>query len=198
MVETGGGFLVAGVDEAGRGPLAGPVVAAAVVLGAEPPPGLADSKQLGAARRAQLFQRIMSECPTVAFAVVSARKIDEINILQATFVAMRGAVLALAHEPVIVHVDGNRAIPGLTVPQRTIVGGDRLCPAVAAASIVAKVVRDRTMALWAKAYPEYGFDGHKGYATAMHTAALAQHGPCPIHRYSFAPVRDRGLFRAHA
>lgn len=188
--------LVAGVDEAGRGPLAGPVVAAAVILGRQPPAGLADSKQLSASRRTQLYDIITSNCLAVAFWIVSPRKIDDLNVLQATFRAMRGAVAALTYEPDIVHVDGNKTIPGLRLPQRALVGGDRRCPAVAAASIVAKVVRDRTMTLWDKVYPEYGFDGHKGYGTVVHTDALARHGPCAIHRYSFAPVRDRGLFTA--
>lgn len=188
--------LVAGVDEAGRGPLAGPVVAAAVILGPALLPGLADSKLLSAPRRAELFDSIMSRCPAVAFCIVSPRKIDKVNVLQATLSAMRTAVSALTHEPDIVHVDGNRLISGLHLPQRALVGGDRRCPAVAAASIVAKVVRDRTMTLWDKVYPEYGFDAHKGYGTAVHTDALARYGPCSIHRYSFSPVRDRGLFTA--
>src|SRR5690625_3656579 len=135
--------LVAGVDEAGRGPLAGPVVAAAVIVGDRAPAGLDDSKRLSATRREQLFQVIQRDCMAVSFAMVSPRKIDQVNVLQASLRAMRGAVEGLAYRPDIVHVDGNQPIPGLSLAQRTIVQGDARCTAVAAASTVAKVVRDR-------------------------------------------------------
>lgn len=188
------GSLIAGVDEAGRGPLAGPVVAAAVVLGARPPAGLADSKQLTARRRQQLFQCIVEQCAAVSYAAASPRKIDDVNVLQATLRAMGRAVVTLAHRPDVVHVDGNHRIPRLAVPQKTLVKGDERCPAIAAASIVAKVVRDRMMASWSIVYPEYGFDANKGYGTAPHLDALSAYGPCAVHRFSFAPVRQRDLF----
>lgn len=187
--------LVAGVDEAGRGPLAGPVVAAAVIVGPTLPDGLADSKRLSAAKRLQLFEHIVDTALSVSYCVVSPRKIDQVNVLQATLRAMRGAVFGLSHLPSVVHVDGNHPIPGLLLPQRTLVGGDGRCPAVAAASIVAKVVRDRMMHLWDRVYPQYGFAEHKGYPTARHNDVLNRLGPCPIHRYSFSPVGQRNLFK---
>lgn len=186
--------LVAGVDEAGRGPLAGPVVAAAVIVGNRAPEGLDDSKRLSPIRREQLFHSIMRDCTAVSYAVVSPRKIDQVNVLQATLRAMRGAVDGLAYMPDVVHVDGNRQIPGLNISQRTMVRGDARCPSIAAASIVAKVVRDRLMGLWSVAYPQYEFHLHKGYGTRDHVAALAMHGPCPVHRYTFAPVFSHSLF----
>lgn len=186
--------IVAGVDEAGRGPWAGPVVAAAVILGPKAPRGLNDSKALSAARRKSLFDAVMEHCVAVSFAATSSRKIDETDVLHASLAAMRRAVDGLPHRPDVVHVDGNRPVPGLSMPQRTIVRGDASCPAVAAASIVAKVVRDRMMALLDEAYPQYGFHRHKGYGTAEHRRVLNEAGPCPVHRYSFAPIRNLSLF----
>ncbi|HEY8416835.1 MAG TPA: ribonuclease HII [Limnochordales bacterium] len=181
-------ILVAGVDEAGRGPLAGPVVAAAVILGDAVPPGVTDSKLLTPARRAALYQEIVQSAVAVAYKVVSPRRIDSRNILRASLAAMREAVLALPVAPDQVVVDGPWPVPGLPLPQRSIVDGDRLHAAVAAASIVAKVVRDRIMTMWDRVYPEYGFADHKGYGTRQHRAVLARLGPCPLHRLSFAPV----------
>lgn len=189
-----GPLLVAGVDEAGRGPWAGPVVAAAVILGARTPPGVRDSKKLTPARRDALFDAIVQQSVAVSFAAVSSRKVDDVNVLHAALAAMRQAVDGLPHRPDIVHVDGNRPVPGLAVPQRTLVRGDANCPAVAAASIVAKVVRDRMMAALDAAYPQYGFARHKGYGTAEHRDVLAEAGPCTVHRFSFEPVRVRSLF----
>lgn len=188
--------LVAGVDEAGRGPLAGPVVAAAVIVGERVPDGVGDSKQLSAARRDILFNLIVDTALAVAYCAVSPRKIDETNVLQATFNAMRGAVNGLAFTPSVVHVDGHRTIPGVELPQRAFVAGDRNCIAIGAASIVAKVVRDRMMTMWDRVYPNYKFAAHKGYGTGSHTEALTRYGPCAIHRYSFSPVRERSLFPA--
>jgi len=180
--------LVAGVDEAGRGPLAGPVVAAAVILDpARPIAGLADSKQLTSHRREQLFALIQAHAHAWCVAEASREEIDRLNILQATMLAMRRAVEGLAAQPAHVLVDGNR-LPPLAVPAEAIVKGDALVPAISAASILAKVTRDRwCLALHAR-YPQYGFDQHKGYGTAAHMAALTEWGACPEHRRSFAPV----------
>lgn len=186
--------LIAGVDEAGRGPLAGPVVAAAVVLGPHPPPGIADSKRLSGPRRERLFEAIVQQGASVSYAVVSPRKIDDINVLQATLQAMRRAIVTLAHRPDVVHVDGNQPIPDLDIPQRLLIRGDARSLAIGAASIVAKVIRDRMMVSWSSAYPQYGFEKHKGYGTPAHLGALTLHGPCALHRYSFAPVHEHGLF----
>lgn len=186
-------LAVAGVDEAGRGALAGPVVAAAVILGTTPLPGLADSKRLTASRREELFVQISAQARAVSYAAVSPRKVDAVNVLQATFVAMRKAVAALPVLPCRLHVDGNMAVPGIHIPQWPIVGGDAACPAVSAASIVAKVVRDRMMHRWGEVYPGYDFANHKGYGTRSHTEALARYGPCRIHRFSFAPVGQTSL-----
>lgn len=183
-------LLVAGVDEAGRGPLAGPVVAAAVILGDRVPDGLADSKRLSPAKRERLFGEIMTHATAVGFRIVSARRIDRADILRATLAAMREAVLALPVAPRKVYVDGRQIIPGLAVDQEAVVGGDALYPAISAASIVAKVVRDRIMDAWDRAYPEYGFAQHKGYGTRRHVSALIQWGPCSLHRRTFAPVRQ--------
>ncbi len=185
--------LVAGVDEAGRGPLAGPVVAAAVILDRDSPiVGLADSKQLSALRRRQLAAEIETHARCVGIAVIEAGEIDRINILQATLKAMRMAVMQLPLTPQRVHVDGNQA-PRLEQPVRTLVGGDRIDPAISAASIIAKVHRDGLMLDWHKRYPDYGFDRHKGYPTKAHLAALQQLGPCPAHRRSFRPVAQLQL-----
>ena len=188
---------IAGVDEAGRGPLAGPVVAAAVVFPAEwilrglPEvlSGINDSKQLSAATREVLFAALMSR-PEVAWGIarVDAPLIDQINILQATHRAMNLALAKLNPPPQHVLVDGLR-VKTLAFPQTPIVSGDALSYSIAAASILAKVTRDRLMVEFDREYPGYGFSGHKGYGTARHLAALKERGPCPIHRHSFAPLR---------
>jgi ribonuclease HII len=181
--------LMAGVDEAGRGPLAGPVVAAAVILDdLRPVQGLADSKQLTARRREALFDEICAKALCVCIAEASVDEIDRLNILQATLLAMRRAVTGLRLLPQQVLVDGNR-VPRLAMPVQAIVKGDALVPAISAASILAKVTRDRLCAHLHSSHPQYGFDGHKGYPTAAHLAALRLHGPCVAHRRSFAPVR---------
>lgn len=186
VTETG---RIAGVDEAGRGPLAGPVVAAAVMLDpGRPVSGLADSKRLSARRRAALAVEVRARARAVAVAAVEADEIDRLNVLQATLAAMRQAVAALAPAPRAVLVDGNRC-PELEVPARAIVGGDALEPAIAAASIVAKVERDRIMTALDGVHPGYGFGAHKGYGTRAHLEALRRLGPCAAHRRSFAPVR---------
>ncbi|WP_287878009.1 ribonuclease HII [Acidovorax sp.] len=180
--------LVAGVDEAGRGPLAGPVVAAAVILDdLHPIAGLADSKKLTAARREALFDEIRAKALCCSIAEASVEEIDRLNILQATLLAMRRAVLGLRLKPKMVLVDGNR-LPTLDMPAEAIVKGDALVPAISAASILAKVHRDRWCVQVDAQYPQYGFSGHKGYGTAMHMAALREHGACIHHRHSFAPV----------
>lgn len=182
--------IVAGVDEAGRGPLAGPVVAAAVVLGVRPPEGLTDSKRLSPASRDRLFQEIVDSARAVSYYVVSPRQIDRTDILRATLKAMREAVTSLSVQPTLVRVDGLHPVPGITVHQETMVRGDLHCPAVSAASIVAKVIRDRIMTVWDRVYPAYGFANHKGYGTRVHLESLSIFGACTIHRFSFAPVQQ--------
>lgn len=183
------GGLVAGVDEAGRGPLAGPVVVAAVILDPDRPlAGLDDSKRLSAHRRETLALLIRERALGWAIAEVSPADIDRINILQATLLGMRQAVEGLPWPPALALVDGNRT-PDLRCEARAIIGGDRLEPAISAASILAKVARDRIMQGLHRRYPQYGFDRHKGYPTPEHLRLLAVHGPCPEHRRSFAPVR---------
>jgi ribonuclease HII len=180
--------IVAGLDEVGRGPLAGPVVAAAVVLDLKRvPEGLADSKALAPDRRDELFAAIVASA-SVGIASVSASEIDSINIRQASLRAMCRALAALPCWPDAALVDGNDP-PGLPCPVHTIVKGDATVPSIAAASIVAKVVRDRMMRRLADRFPAYGFGSNVGYSTAAHLAALAALGPCPLHRRSFAPVR---------
>ncbi len=180
--------LVAGVDEAGRGPLAGPVVAAAVILDdLRPIAGLNDSKKLSAARREKLFDEIRAKALCCSIAQASVEEIDEINILQATLLAMRRAVEGLRLKPAKVLVDGNR-LPVLDVLAEAIVKGDATVPAISAASILAKVTRDRWCAELDARYPQYGFATHKGYGTSEHLAALQTHGACPEHRKTFAPV----------
>jgi ribonuclease HII len=184
--------LLAGVDEAGRGPLAGPVVAAAVVLpDGVTLAGVRDSKQLSPARREQLAVVIRAAAVDWAIAEASREEIDRLNILHASLLAMARAVAALRVRPDAVEVDGNRApeLPGYAGRIITVVGGDRLRPAISAASILAKVHRDHLLDSLHQRYPDYGFDRHKGYPTPTHLAALADHGPCPEHRLSFAPVR---------
>ncbi len=180
--------LVAGVDEAGRGPLAGPVVAAAVILDElHPIAGLADSKKLTPARREKLYDEIRAKALCFSIAQASVQEIDQLNILQATLLAMRRAVLGLRLKPIRVLVDGNR-LPVLEVAAEAIVKGDALVPAISAASILAKVYRDQWCRQIHGEFPQYGFDGHKGYGTAAHMAALLEHGACIHHRRSFAPV----------
>jgi ribonuclease HII len=180
--------LVAGVDEAGRGPLAGPVVAAAVILDdLNPIRGLNDSKKLTAKRREALFDEIRARALCFAISEASVQEIDHINILQATLLAMKRAVEALRLPPKLVLVDGNR-LPTLSIRAEAIVQGDALVPAISAASILAKVHRDRLCQAMHQDYPLYGFDQHKGYGTAKHLAALQAHGPADCHRMTFAPV----------
>jgi ribonuclease HII len=182
--------LTAGVDEAGRGPLAGSVVAAAVILDdANPIKGLADSKKLTALKRAKLYDEIRAKALCVGVGEANVEEIDRLNILQATMLAMQRAVANLRLKPTMVLVDGNR-IPKLDMLAEAIVQGDAKVQAISAASIIAKVTRDRQCEALHAAYPQYGFDGHKGYGTAVHMAALKSHGATPVHRKSFAPVRD--------
>ena len=187
--------LLAGVDEAGRGPLAGPVVAAAVILdAARPIAGLRDSKQLSAPRRVQLAALIRAQACSYAIAEATAAEIDSLNILQATLLAMRRALAALAVRPAHVIIDGNKAPYLSDILQdcriETLVRGDDLVPAISAASILAKTHRDALMAELDERYPGYGLAQHQGYPTAAHVAALTRLGPSPIHRRSFAPVRS--------
>lgn len=187
---SGAGVLVAGVDEAGRGPLAGPVVAAAVIL--DPTvrmEGLADSKRVSARRRAELDLEIRERALSCAVARVGVDVIDTVNILRATMQAMREAVLRLDPPPEEVLVDGDRC-PALPYRVRAVVRGDSSVAAISAASILAKVARDREMIEMDRRYPEYGFARHKGYGTRAHRDALLRFGPSPIHRVSFAPVRS--------
>ena len=184
------GEHVAGVDEVGRGPLAGPVFAAAVVLHPERPiAGLRDSKALTATQREELAARIRERAFAWALGRAEVQEIDRINILRASLVAMRRAVDALAADVRLVYVDGNIA-PALACPTVAVVSGDAKVPAISAASIVAKVARDAEMRAASQRYPGYGFERHKGYATPSHLAALRRLGPTPLHRRSFAPVRD--------
>ncbi len=182
--------LLAGVDEAGRGPLAGPVVAAAVILDElQPIAGLADSKKLTARRRERLYDEIRAKALACCIAEASVEEIDRLNILHATMLAMRRAVEGLRLKPAKVLVDGNR-VPVLRIPAEAIVQGDAKVAAISAASILAKVHRDRLCLDLDARYPSYGFAVHKGYPTAAHQAALQTHGPCPEHRRSYAPVRE--------
>lgn len=182
--------LWAGVDEAGRGPLAGPVVAAAVILDdLQPIKGLADSKVLTALRREKLYDEILAKALCCSIAQASVEEIDRLNILQATMLAMKRAVEGLRLKPVKVLVDGNR-LPVLSMLAEAIVKGDALVPSISAASILAKVHRDRWCEQFHLEYPQYGFAGHKGYGTAEHLAALREHGACPQHRRSFSPVAE--------
>ncbi len=183
--------MICGVDEAGRGPLAGPVVAAAVILDpARPIVGLADSKKLSAARRERLASEIREKSLAWSIAEATVEEIDAINILQATLLAMQRAVAGLSLIPSEVLIDGNRC-PALDLPMRAIVGGDATVAAISAASILAKTYRDAGMLELAARHPQYGFARHKGYGTAEHLAALREHGPSPVHRKSFAPVREQ-------
>ena len=190
-------MTVAGVDEAGRGALAGPVVAAAVVLHQDRPiAGLRDSKLLSHSKRRRLAAAIRSRARAYAVALATPEEIDDLNILQASLRAMQRAVLGLQPLPDLVQVDGAQVpqfddTAGLAA--EAVIGGDRLIPAISAASILAKVYRDRLMGLWHCRHPGYGLDANKGYPTPVHLAALGRLGPCAIHRHSFAPVRRAGV-----
>jgi ribonuclease HII len=180
--------LTAGVDEAGRGPLMGPVVAAAVILNdLKPIKGLADSKKLTALQRDKLYDEIRAKALCCSIAMATVEEIDELNILQATMLAMKRAVEGLRLKPNKALVDGNR-LPALQMLAEAIVKGDAKVPAISAASILAKVTRDRWCAEYDLQYPQYGFAAHKGYGTAAHLLALREHGACPQHRKTFAPV----------
>ncbi len=184
---------VCGIDEAGRGPLAGPVVAAAVILDPDDPiAGLDDSKKLTEKRRHLLAEAIRARALAWCVAEASPAEIDRLNILQATFLAMQRAVAGLSLRPARAVVDGNRC-PRLEIPVEAVVRGDGRVAAVAAASILAKTVRDARMQELHRQYPQYGFDRHMGYPTPAHLAALQAHGPCPVHRRSFAPVAQLNL-----
>ena len=183
--EFAGGH-VCGVDEAGRGPLAGPVYAAAVILSPEHPiAGLNDSKKLTEKKREILYDAIIENAVSYCIASASVEEIEEYNILGATYLAMSRAVAGLSVTPSLALIDGNRTPPSLTVPAKTVVKGDALSESIAAASILAKVSRDRVLLQMDEQYPQYGFAAHKGYGTAAHTAALREYGPCPEHRPSF-------------
>lgn len=183
-------MLIAGVDEAGRGPLAGPVVAAAVILDPKQKIiGLADSKKLTEKRRELLFVEICTKALAFGIGRAESFEIDELNILQATLLSMERAVSLLKVFPEKVLVDGNQC-PRIKYPVEAIIGGDALIDEISAASILAKVTRDREMVIMESLYPGYGFATHKGYPTEMHRKKLMQLGPCKIHRHSFSPVRD--------
>ena len=186
---------IAGVDEAGRGPLAGPVVVAAVVFPAARTPvnGLDDSKRLTEQRREALYPRIIERALAWHVVSVEVEDIDRVNIYQATLLGMRLAVEAVQHACDLVRIDGNALPPGLPCRAETIIGGDASDRAIMAASILAKVTRDRRMQALHAQYPQYGFDRHKGYGSPLHLAALREHGPCPQHRRSFAPIRQQEL-----
>lgn len=186
---AGDGVTVAGVDEAGRGPLAGPVVAAAVIL--DPGgrwEGLDDSKLLRAETREAIHARVLAEARAFAWAVMGVRAIDRLNIRRATLEAMRRAVGRLRVRPDLVLVDGRDDVPGLGLPQQAVVDGDARMLSIAAASVLAKVIRDRIMDRLDRVWPGYGFARHKGYGTPEHLEAIERLGPCAIHRYSFRPV----------
>lgn len=180
--------LIAGVDEAGRGPLAGPVIAAAVILNPDKPiVGLNDSKKLSEKQREYLFAIIQENALAWAIGRAEADEIDRVNILQATMLAMQRAVAGLSIKPTLALIDGNRC-PLLACDAKAIIRGDQTEPAISAASILAKVTRDRELLLMDQQFPQYGFAKHKGYPTEAHIAALAVHGPCVLHRKSYAPV----------
>ena len=186
--------IVCGVDEAGRGPLAGPVVAAAVIFDPAKPMirGLDDSKALTANKREALYEKIVERALAYCIASATVEEIDSLNILHATMLAMKRAVEGLPVVPTLVKVDGNRC-PALSIRSEAVIGGDALVKCISAASILAKVTRDRMLVELHQAYPMYGFDAHAGYGTPQHLAALREHGPCEHHRRSFAPVREAHL-----
>ena len=182
---------VAGVDEAGRGPLAGPIFAAAVIL----PPGsriagLDDSKKLSPSKREKLYKIIKNQALGFAVSYVGEKQIDKINILNASLLAMKNAILKLKIKPKYVLVDGNKNIPGIDIEQSCVIGGDGISASIAAASILAKVERDRYMRKLHNKFPVYGFDAHKGYGTKFHIKAISEFGPCSCHRMTFEPVRS--------
>lgn len=187
--------MIAGVDEAGRGPLAGPVVAAAVILDdTKPIAGLDDSKRLSAQERRELAREIRRHATAFAVALASPVEIDRLNVLRASLLAMERAVMRLAIVPTLVRVDGNHtpvfgAVPGRYAVE-AVVRGDQTVPSISAASILAKVCRDRLMRRWHRQFPDYGFDRNKGYPTPGHIAVLARIGPCAIHRATFSPIRQ--------
>lgn len=180
---------IAGVDEAGRGPLAGPIVAAAVIL-SEPVPGINDSKQLTHAQRESFYDLLLTGGHAIGRAIIPADEIDRCGIQQANYRAMAIAIQSLSPQAEYLLIDGF-SVPGLAPPQRKIVKGDRLSQSIAAASVIAKVIRDRMMVEYDEAYPQYGFARHKGYGTQAHLEAIECHGACPIHRLSFAPLSRR-------
>lgn len=195
-VRSQGYNLIAGIDEAGRGPLAGPVVAACVVIpvdfkingsGLEE---VRDSKKLSALKRQTLAEKIRKRFSGIGLGICDHVLIDRINILEAAFLAMKKAIGALRPKPDYLLVDGHLAIPNLSLPQKPVTGGDGWVFSIAAASIVAKVERDRIMSEWDEKYPLYGFKRHKGYGTKNHLVSLKEHGPCPIHRRSFSPIKE--------
>ncbi|CAG9227048.1 Ribonuclease HII [Paraburkholderia sabiae] len=186
--------IICGVDEAGRGPLAGPVVAAAVILDPSKPRmrGLTDSKALTAKKREELYEKIVERSLAYCIASASVEEIDSLNILHATMLAMKRAVEGLHLAPTLAKIDGNRC-PTLSIRSEAIVSGDLLVPCISAASILAKVTRDRMLLELHQTFPMYGFDAHSGYGTPQHLTALREHGPCEHHRRSFAPVREAHL-----
>ena len=182
--------MIAGVDEVGRGPLAGPVVVGAVILDINKPiKGLRDSKMLSPKKREFLFSQISQNCLACAIGRAEVFEIDNLNIFQATLLAMQRSIEALSIRPEHILIDGTHC-PQIDYSMEAIIGGDKIIPAISAASILAKVIRDREMVEFDKIYPEYGFASHKGYGTKQHLLALQKHGPTPIHRCSFAPVSD--------
>ncbi len=190
-------LYVAGVDEAGRGPLAGDVFAAAVILDPNCPiDGLKDSKLLSAEQRNTLAIEIQNKAIAFSIASSSVQEIDDINILQATLLAMKRALLTLSVQPNSALIDGNQAPKGLPIPFETVIKGDRLHPCISAASILAKTARDASILALHQAYPMYGFNQHMGYGTVLHMDTLKQYGPCPAHRHSFKPVREALLLHS--
>jgi ribonuclease HII len=191
MLAEKGYHAICGVDEVGRGPLAGPVVAAAVIM---PPEmfieGLTDSKRLTPLQRERIFEEIADLGLVCSVGVIDHESIDRMNILRASLMAMRKAVMDLRHAPDIILVDGNYPIPNVDQPQFTVVGGDRQCQSIAAASIVAKITRDRIMDRYEALFPSFSFSKHKGYPTAEHLEELREYGPTEIHRRSFKPVAE--------
>jgi len=182
-------MIIAGSDEVGRGPLAGPVVAAAVILPENYDlPGLTDSKKLSEKKRDVLFELIKEQAVAWAVAEASVEEIDQVNILQASLLAMKRSIESLAILPNKALVDGKHC-PELDINVQAIIGGDLTIPVISAASILAKVTRDRKMIALDTEYPDYGFASHKGYGTKLHMAAIQEYGPCPIHRRSFAPIK---------
>lgn len=196
MQKKQGNYLIAGIDEAGRGPLAGPVIAAAVILDDKKPiKGLMDSKQLKAAERERLCALIQEHALAWSVGRAEVEEIDCVNILQATFLAMQRAVAGLSLVPDLALIDGNQ-MPKLLCKAEVLVKGDETEPRISAASIIAKVTRDREMIELDKKYPLYGFAKHKGYGTEEHMTALRKYGPCEIHRHSFEPVRNWAVITA--